>query len=379
QMVPFYRDGKIRIGTAKGVWESDFYEAQNAQAQIMVDQLTKSVFACDSSMNTFTYVDHSTMNHSGASWEWNFVGGIPSTGNTWHETVAYPGPGTYMTTLKVTDGIGNIDYDTLYTEILSTPNLVQEGFELGIPAEIKVINSDSEETWKVSPNNAGGYATSNFSILMDNYSYNQQGEYDDFQFSFDLSSGTDLWLTFDVAYTPFSATLGDSLEVLVSADCGLTYQKPYAKAPADLATVTIGTTYPDSSSWRTDSVDLAPFTGAQELLVLFRNINGYGNKLYIDNINISNPNVSSVDDPAADEFEINVYANPVSSGQFLTIQTNLNEPITFELYDANGKIVLRSLVDSIQKVNINKLGAGVYFYHARTKSHMQNGKIFVTN
>lgn len=83
----------------------------------------------------------------------------------------------------------------------------------------------------------------------------------------------------------------DTLEILYSVDCGQSFVSAYKKAGANLNTygVVKNTNYiPLDSQWVADTVDLTlPVAGKySELIVAFRSINGYGNNIYLDDINI---------------------------------------------------------------------------------------------
>jgi hypothetical protein len=43
---------------------------------------------------------------------------------------------------------------------------------------------------------------------------------------------------------------------------------------------------PDPGEWRTDTVDLSGFSGEPNVLIGFVNISGWGNNLYLDNVNV---------------------------------------------------------------------------------------------
>ena len=94
------------------------------------------------------------------TWAWQFPTGSPSISSLRNPVVHFDTLGTHQAILTVTDKYGAQDSDTLDVHINSVPlpNLVQEDFEGGIPVEIEIVNYDSAETWKLSPNNSGGYA-----------------------------------------------------------------------------------------------------------------------------------------------------------------------------------------------------------------------------
>jgi PKD repeat protein len=128
-----------------------------------------------------------------------------------------------------------------------------------------------------------------------NYSFNGQGTEDylvtplidltDASLSFPV-------LTFDYAYTFYTSggsTLTDGMRVEASIDCGLTFSEIlFDKDGADLATVPAidNNFFPEEASdWRTEFLDLSPYVGGT-LLIRFVNENGWGNNLFLDNINV---------------------------------------------------------------------------------------------
>jgi PKD repeat protein len=129
---PFYRDGKIRIATyGKGIWENALYEQPAAPiARINVDKFSQTVI-CE--VDSFYFEDHSFLNHTNASWQWNFQGGTPASSAQRNPVVYFPSGGTYMVTLTVTDAAGLQDSDTLYVDVnnYAIPSIVAEDFEGG--------------------------------------------------------------------------------------------------------------------------------------------------------------------------------------------------------------------------------------------------------
>ncbi|PCJ01078.1 MAG: hypothetical protein COB15_01195 [Flavobacteriales bacterium] len=382
----WYKHGKIRLGTyGRGVWENDLYELPAAPiARIMVDELEKNVIlsSCHSTAtDSFYFDDYSFMEYSETAtntWSWQFPTGNPSSSNLKNPAVYFGASGVHTAFLTITDINGLTDTDTLNVSIQSIPlpSLVQEGFESGVPPVIRINNYDNDHSWTISTPPSGGYGLSSYSIVMDNYSYNKPGEHDEFDFILDFSNSTSPWLQFDVAYSPYSITYGDTLEVLVSVDCGLSFQSVYYKGPAALATVPIGVSYPNASTWRTDSIDLTSYMGTQDLLVVFRNINGFGDLLYIDNINIGNQSVVSVIEQGKSEPSFTIFPNPIKAGEVLSFVSNSKDPCKFMLYDARGKQIMYQ--ETMQHISIPKnIAMGIYYYKAAFENSIFKGKIVI--
>jgi len=130
------------------------------------------------------------------------------------------------------------------------------------------------------------------SIRMVNYYYNDPGAYDELEMpAIDLTSVADPILTFAHAYTLRDSTGGsDTLEILISTDCGAQFTSIYKKYGVDLTTTSPyykSTAFtPNSTEWASDSIDLSNYGTNNSVIIKFRNINGHANNIYIDAINI---------------------------------------------------------------------------------------------
>jgi PKD repeat protein/photosystem II stability/assembly factor-like uncharacterized protein len=102
RLVPNYREGMVRAGTNRSVYEVDFYEPSELQAQISVDQVYSFC-----TRDTIQFADISTVEEDGASWDWSFPGGIPATSTERTPKVVFPEAGTYSVTLTVTNANGS--------------------------------------------------------------------------------------------------------------------------------------------------------------------------------------------------------------------------------------------------------------------------------
>lgn len=378
---PFYRDGKMRIASyGKGIWESSFQEQPSVPvAQIMVDKLQITQH-CE--QDTFYYVDHSMLNHTNAVWQWTFQGGTPSTGNTWNEKVTYANPGTYLTILKVTDGDGDFDIDSLYITVNAYQPLttLSENFEtIFPPTGFEIKNADEDITWELK-NDVGGFGTSAQCMFIRGYDYTSVGQDDDAVVSVDMTYLQDAWLTFDVAYARWGGGYTDTLEVLVSTDCGANYQSLYFKGGTDIATAPDyqdGWFIPTSSEWRTDSVDLNSYMGNNDVLIVFRFHCGWGQNMYIDNINLSAVNVVGVAE-AKPETILSIYPNPVAQNGTLQLYSNVKEMIDVEIYSTEGKRIYRAKHNPNSAIPMQGLAQGSYICVLRTSNFIKK-QLFVVH
>ena len=124
QLVPYYKEGKLKNGTNRSVWEVDFYEMANPSAQIAADKLTINCMN-----DTVQFVNHSAMSNNNVSWSWSFPGGSPLNSNEENPQVVYSEEGEYDVYLTITDAYG-FDSQTILGMINYTNDpLTMEGFD----------------------------------------------------------------------------------------------------------------------------------------------------------------------------------------------------------------------------------------------------------
>ncbi|WP_367390623.1 choice-of-anchor J domain-containing protein [Lewinella sp. LCG006] len=376
---PFYRDSKIRLASyGKGVWESPLFEAPSRPvAQVSVDRFVDTVL-CE--IAPFRYVDHSIIDHAGASWSWTFAGGTPATSADIQAEVTYDTPGTYLTTLTVTDAQGNSDTDSLYISIAqnTASPILSEDFEGSFPPSgFLVENPDNGITWQAA-NNVGGFNNSSRSMMVNNFDYFESGELDDIMVALDLSGQAAPFLTFDVAYTLWGGNYSDSLEVLLSTDCGLTLVSEYFKGGADLATRPAQDSpfTPSGDEWRTDTIDLSAYAEYTDVLLIFRNHTGFGNNLYVDNINLHVDPVTATEALPA-EAVVELYPNPVIQGEHMQIKTPYQEDILIDIFSADGKMVYRKKHAAVSTLDTTPFSKGAYLCIIRSEKQIRKALFVV--
>lgn len=180
----------------------------------------------------------------------------------------------------------------------ATPNLLPlaQDFEAGfLPTGWTIRNAGGDSTWRKASVSANGVGSG--AVVMNNFTTNATGTLDFLmtpQHNFTAVTGA--VLKFDVAYSQFSATSADSLFLAYSVDCGNTFKTFWKKGGSSLSTTgtysSSGFT-PTATQWRTETVDLGTLgsqifgTGKDHVVIAFQNKSGYGNYLYLDNIQIT--------------------------------------------------------------------------------------------
>lgn len=380
---PFYRDGKIRIATIKGFWESPLYEEPNQPfAQASVNKITSNKSAC--LQDTLLFVDHSIVNHQNATWEWDFgPNATPSTSNNIKEKVVFNSIGTYQVILTVTNGSGSWDRDTLEVEInnnLSLNQTFSEDFENGIPNQaFRLINHENNAVSWYLNDSLSAFGTGNNCMAIQGF-YASAGSVDDIEFDINLEFVDTPIVNFDVAYARYANNYTDTLEVLISTDCGATFQSLYLKGNSDLATAPDANTpfYPSTNQWRTDSVDLSAYTNFDQALLVFRDHQGWGQNMFLDNIQLNGVNLPPTNVYEEIKPKLAIYPNPVNTTQSVHIQQKETSPIKVELFSTQGKLVFsKGNILNNQFIIPSNLSSGAYAFRISSTNIIKHGVLVI--
>jgi len=200
----------------------------------------------------------------------------------------------------------------------------------------------------------------------------------------DFSTMTGSMLTFNYAHRQYSSSYSDKLQVDVSTDCGATWTSVWTKSGSQLATTTASESEYTSvlaAHWRLVSINLAAYDGEGSVLVRFRATSGYGNNLFLDDINIAagttlveeseNPELLIFPNPANDN--VTVKMNIASSGDALvSVVNSLGEVV----YTSNE--IVNAGVNAIQ-LNTTSMNDGIYFISVQTDNSSSNSTFMVAH
>lgn len=227
--------------------------------------------------------------------QWFFEGGIPSVSSEVNPVVIYPEAGSFDVVLVVENHLGA---DTLimedYVVVTGGMEPYAEDFSAGLPDFWNNFdNGNNVFLWEhlVGTNCSNGNA-----IVVDNFQLDSRDAISTFSNTFDLTDMEEPVLFFSVAYAPYDSDFFDGLEVVIETCDGIT-ETVFRKMGEDLATAPAITAvfFPeDCSHWRQEQIALRDYSGGI-VTVSFRNIGGWGNLLYLDNILIKDgaiPNLS---------------------------------------------------------------------------------------
>jgi len=289
-----YRDGLIRNGTDRSVWESAMEAPAPPVANFAVDRRTVTCLG-----PTVKFYDNSALSGNGATWAWTFVGGNPATSTVRDPVVTYGAPGTYGVSLTVTDVNGThtrtvSDQITYLNSTAATPVTADAEDLLIAPAGWSLKNPDDLDTWSNQALTSGADGLPTRAWRMDYYYYNAPGQLDHLVsplISLAGSAGTRL--KFHHAYKPYGANYTDGLRVEISTDCGANWAQLYYAEALALGTTTTGTSpwSPTAAEqWQLHDIDLSAYDG-MNVVIRFTGVNDYGDRLYLDNVSITNSGV----------------------------------------------------------------------------------------
>lgn len=291
------------------------------------------------------------------SWTGNLAPGATATVTLPAITLAATTTIVFATTEPngTTDGNTTNDAKTVVVNRNAVTLPVFEGFESATfppaPWTVVSVNTTGTRDWvRNTPGNASTGA-----LYIQNF-LNASGAIDDFRSGqYPVNSTDSIRLAFDVAYRPYGPSNPDSLLVLVSNDCGATFQEIYKKwgettaGPNSLGTVfpasTSSFTPASSADWRKETITVPKSLLANgKLQFVFRSKSRFGNNIWIDNINIEKVvsrdlKMTSITSPVG-----NVCSNTVTP-QVVVSNNGLEAITSFTLsYTLNGTPVTPATV-----------------------------------
>ena len=177
-----------------------------------------------------------------------------------------------------------------FTEGFENTTFPPTGWQL-----LRAATVNTATTWSRLANTTGLTAGSTAIAKMDNFSSSTSivGQLDALKspaLNFSTANSS-LKVKFDVAHRRYGTRI-DTLNVYISTDCGSSWTRLYTKGGTQLATVTptLSTAFTPTSNaqWRRDSISLAAYAGQSGVYLKFESRSGWGNNLYLDNINVAN-------------------------------------------------------------------------------------------
>ena len=243
--------------------------------------------------------------------------------------ILLPGEGNYSLRFISSQPNNTSDEDpandslSISTQYYASVELLSESFESNpLPAGWDIVKKGSLSWQRISGTAADGnasYSAPNFGTTA--------GRTDLRLRTLRVDNVDSAYLCFKIAATRNGSSAaradeGDTLQVLLSTDCGVNSTVLFSKSGNSLSTTgyTSDNEYsPSASEWKADSINLTDYVGKGDFLISFRNGGAGQNNVYLDDIELKtvtvNPNLKSrgiliSPNPARNSIAIQFYPPP---------------------------------------------------------------------
>lgn len=286
-------------------------------------------------------------------------------------------PGTHtlkvwvMDVNKIADKNATNDLQSIQFTVVNTgkPTTYSENFESitpgDLPADWTTYDGDDHADWFV-------YSTgTNKAAAFNNYAYTgATNERDELVMPVvDLTGNSALWLSFDLSHASRpNAVTHDSLEVLISADCGQTFTSIWGRGGAALNTVADNSTLfipAGPQDYQNIQIDLSAYTSNNKAIIKFVNWSNNGNSTLIDNVNFTVNAPTSVKD-GNNGLSVNVFPNPATETVQIGCQLQNAGTLTMRIVNSLGQTVaesdhgLQPMGFHLSKLDVRNYPAGIY-------------------
>ncbi len=344
--------------------------------------------------NSVNFIDISLNNAT--EWQWQFPGGNPATSDEQNPTITYDSIGLYDVVLIASDGITT---DTFLIENyinVGAPGIgdnlaYSEQFDEGLypPAGITINNPDGGITWELDSlaSTSGMYSMRINNLINTNYGTVDEIILPYLNFS-SASPDSILYMKFKWAYAKSDPSFSDEMLVLLSRDCGTTFNQVFRRSGNPLATGPTQTTsfVPDSTQWKEAFILLSNYRSESYVQVKIVNVTDGGNNLYIDDLYIGNGSelvaTSDIFDAGS---ELNIYPNPVINQLNIDINLKEKEALSLSLFNTQGvlvkKISSQYYPAGAQTIpfSVNDISTGIYFLVLEANTYQKATKILIQN
>lgn len=342
---------------------------------------------------TITFDDLSQ--NSPNAWAWTVT---PSTGVVYmngttaasqNPEVQFNNSGSYDIQLVASNGFGSNSYSIpayIYVGPGAAAPLL-ETFQSGIfpPVNWTLENTDNAITWTDYGPVTGSAGTPTNVSYLNNFQYNAAGQEDGLITErVNLVGALSPIVTFDVAHARYNAQLEDALRIDISTDCGVTYfPTGYFKQGIDLATAPDNTNFwepVNAAEWRNDTIDLTGYVGF-DVELKFVNITGYGNSLFLDNVNFKESSIG-ISETTSEFNMVSVYPNP-GSGQFTVhIGSTHQSQATMKVSDSKGSVIINNNLNLTSgsnnfKLDLTSFNKGIYMLEILSEKSTKTVKLVV--
>jgi PKD repeat protein len=252
-----------------------------------------------------------------------------------------------------------------------------------------VENPDDDATWE--PYTVGGTSPGNTAMAVNFREVFGIGRKDRLiSPPLNLENMNEAYMEFQHAFAQRNAGVSDSLIVMVSPDCGITWTRVFEGG--ENGNGNFATHQPTNydfvpsvaSDWcglgwgsACNTIDLSPWTGLSNVKIAFETYSMYGNPVFVDNFFVDR--YTGTGDVKNQNCNINVFPNPAVYR--LTVSWDNNMAFdNLKILNGMGNVVLNRTVDIHQNgitLDISLLKAGVYTVMLKNRNTVKVKKIVV--
>jgi PKD repeat protein len=377
---------KSSVGGRNNLWTAtNLNNTGTANPQLcLVDFTSSSTVICQNETVTFNDISYNNI----TSWLWTFPNGTTSTIK--NPTYTFSEPGTFIISLKVSNGIQTLSTSKIFTVQKNQTLPYYESFEKNVNGSVisnwTVVNAEKNASFEVTSQAARSGVKS---ATLQNFGQKVKSVDELVSSPFDLSDINKdklITLSFRYAYRKLKSTTREYLYVYLSNDCGVNWSSKLYLDGSRLSTIAEAASWKPSkvNEWVTihlKTIDAKYWQPGTRIKFMFKNdaSNG-GNNLYLDDINLyaGSPSDSIVKLEEKDTTTASIlnhslstfklYPNPVK--EILTIKNSIsNQPIEVEITDLVGKIhLVKELTSTNNEFNLSmeKLEKGTYIVVLKT-------------
>ncbi len=214
----------------------------------------------------------------------------------------------------------------------------------------------------------GGYAESLRTIFFHFLWITEVVEFDFLIDKMDLTENDHPFIAFDRAYAMTDENTDDELTVYASVDCGNTWDEVYHKQGEELVTAPalLGLFMPTTAEeWTTDTIDIADYANMDEVVFKFSGLSTFEGALYIDNIRISDLEITGTVETTSTEQNFKIYPNPATDVINVGFDNAETSSLTISIFNLSGQKLKTisshgNIGQSIQ-IDISDLSKGLYY------------------
>lgn len=293
--------------------------------------------------------------------------------------VSFPNSGTSIITLSVSNGQGSSVKSRTVTVLngaTGVPNNYGESFEVdGLPAGWSVTNPNNgtvtwEQTSLAASMGSKSYYMNAIAAVANQYDYLNMPV-------IDVLNNPNNVFNFKYAFARYSSTNNDMLKIQASVNCGGTWQDIVVLSAATMASGSGGIDpipyIPQAGHWKLYDVtshpnwiNLAPYASVMIRFAFVEDLGGvgFGNRLYLDEINFGDPNGIKEQSSST---QLSVYPNPSKGDLKLKLKLDDDSEVSYKVYDVIGKLIYQSSsknlspgIHEISVTELNGIAKGVY-------------------